>query len=52
MMKHPPLRNAGKKLLWCVAGFSACMIRICLVEELFICPLAILALGGLSITSA
>ena len=45
MTKHPPLRNAGKKLLWCVAGFSACMIAFALSKSFYL-SLAILALSG------
>ena len=45
MTKHPSLRNAGKKLLWCVAGFSACMIAFALSKSFYL-SLAILALSG------
>jgi len=45
MTKHPPLRNAGRKLLWCVAAFSFCMIAFALSKN-FILSMFILALSG------
>ncbi|HRH65844.1 MAG TPA: MFS transporter [Bacteroidia bacterium] len=45
MTKHPPLKRAGKKLLYCVAGFSACMIAFALSRNFYL-SLFILALSG------
>jgi MFS family permease len=45
MTKHPPLKNAGRKLLWCVAAFSICMIAFALSKN-FILSMFILALSG------
>lgn len=45
MTKHPPLRNAGKKLLFCVAAFSFCMIAFALSKNFYL-SLFILALSG------
>ena len=45
MTKHPPLRNAGRRLLWCVAGFSLCMIVFALSTNFYF-SLFILALSG------
>ena len=45
MTKHPPLKNAGKKLLFCVAGFSLCMIFFAISRDFYL-SLFILALSG------
>jgi MFS family permease len=45
MTKHPPLVNAGKKLLFCVAGFAVCMILFALSTS-FYASVFILALSG------
>jgi len=45
MTKHPPMKNAGRKLLWCVAAFSICMIAFALSKN-FILSMFILALSG------
>jgi MFS family permease len=45
MTKHPPMKNAGRKLLWCVAAFSLCMIAFALSKN-FILSMCILALSG------
>jgi MFS family permease len=45
MTKYPPLKNAGKKLLICVAGFSLCMIAFALSRNFYL-SLFILALSG------
>ena len=45
MTKHPPLRNAGKKLLLCVAAFSFCMIAFALSKNFYL-SMFILALSG------
>lgn len=45
MTKHPPLKNAGKKLLICVAAFSLCMIAFALSTNFYL-SLFILALSG------
>jgi len=45
MTKHPPLKNAGRKLLWCVAAFSICMIAFALSKNFYL-SMFILALSG------
>jgi MFS family permease len=45
MTKHPPLKNAGKKLLFCVASFSVCMIAFALSSNFYL-SMFILALSG------
>jgi MFS family permease len=45
MTKHPPMKNAGKKLLLCVASFSVCMIAFALSRNFYL-SLFILALSG------
>ena len=45
MTRHPPLRNAGSKLLLCVAGFSVCMIAFALSSNFYL-SMFILALSG------
>ena len=45
MTKHPPLKNTGKKLLFCVAGFSLCMIFFALSRDFYL-SLIILAVSG------
>ena len=45
MTKHPPLLNAGKKLMFCVTGFSVCMIVFALSKNFFL-SMAILAISG------
>lgn len=45
MTKHPPLKNAGKKLFICVSGYALCMILFALSTN-FILSLLILALSG------
>ena len=45
MTKHPPLKNSGKKLLACVAGFSLCMIFFALSKNFYL-SFAILVLSG------
>jgi MFS family permease len=45
MTKHPPLKNAGKKLLLCVACFSLCMIFFALSTNFYL-SLVILAISG------
>lgn len=45
MTKHPPLKNAGKKLFICVSAFSVCMIFFALSESFYL-SLFILALSG------
>ncbi|MCC7231609.1 MAG: MFS transporter [Bacteroidia bacterium] len=45
LTKHPPLRNAGKRLMICVSGFSLCMIAFALSKNFFL-SLFILALSG------
>lgn len=42
---RPPLRNAGRKLLWVVAGFGACMMAFALSKNFWL-SLAALALSG------
>lgn len=45
MTKHPPMKNAGKKLLLCVASFSVCMIAFALSSNFYL-SMFILALSG------
>jgi hypothetical protein len=45
MTKHPPLKNAGRKLLVCISGFALCMIAFALSKN-FVLSLCILALSG------
>lgn len=45
MTKYPPMKNAGKKLLTCVTGFSLCMIAFALSKNFYL-SFAILALSG------
>ncbi|MBK6839342.1 MAG: MFS transporter [Bacteroidetes bacterium] len=45
MTRYPPLKNAGKRLLFCVAGFSVCMIAFALSRNFYL-SLFILALSG------
>lgn len=45
MTKYPPLKNAGKKLLICVAGFALCMIGFALSRNFYL-SMFILALSG------
>lgn len=45
MTKHPPLKNAGRKLLLCVACFSLCMIFFALSRDFYL-SLIILAVSG------
>ncbi|MBI5805501.1 MFS transporter [candidate division TA06 bacterium] len=42
---RPPLHNAGKKLLWVVAGFGACMMIFALSRNFWL-SMAALALSG------
>ena len=42
---RPPLHNAGKKLLWVVAGFGACMMVFALSRNFWL-SMAALALSG------
>jgi len=45
MTKYPPVKNAGRKLLICVAGFSVCMILFAISRNFYL-SLFILALSG------
>ena len=45
MTRHPPLKNAGRKLLICVAAFSLCMIAFALSTSFYL-SMFILALSG------
>jgi hypothetical protein len=45
MAYYPPTRNAGRKLMFCVAGFGLCMIAFAF-SKIFILSVAILALSG------
>jgi MFS family permease len=45
MTRHPPMKNAGRKLLVCVAAFSLCMIVFALSRNFYF-SLFILALSG------
>jgi MFS family permease len=45
MTRYPPLKNAGKKLMTCVAGFSLCMILFALSKNFYL-SLFILIISG------
>ncbi len=45
MTKHPPVKNAGRKLLFCVAAFSICMIAFALSKSFYL-SMFILAISG------
>jgi MFS family permease len=45
MTKHPPLKNAGRKLFLCVSCFSVCMIFFALSTNFYL-SLVILAISG------
>lgn len=36
LIYKPPLKNTGRKLLWCVAGFGVCMICFALSENFYL----------------
>jgi len=36
MAYYPPRKNAGLKLLWCVAGFGLCMIAFALSQDFYL----------------
>ncbi len=42
---HPPMKNAGRKLLLCISGFAICMILFALSANFYL-SLFILALSG------
>ena len=42
---NPPRQNAGKKMLWCVAGFGLCMICFALSENFYLSFLILLISG-------
>lgn len=42
---HPPMKNAGRKLLLCISGFAVCMILFALSTNFYL-SLFILALSG------
>jgi len=46
MAFHPPAKGAGKKMLWCVAGFGLCMIAFALSTS-FIFSIIILICSGM-----
>jgi len=46
LIYKPPLRNTGKKLLWCVAGFGVCMIFFALSRNFYL-SLFLLMLSGM-----
>jgi MFS family permease len=46
MAFYPPHNNAGKKMLWCVAGFGICMIVFALSTS-FVLSFIILLLSGM-----
>jgi MFS family permease len=43
--RHPPIKHAGRNLLWCVAGFGVCMIAFAFSTNLYVSLLA-LAFSG------
>ncbi len=46
LIYKPPLRNTGRKLLWCVAGFGVCMIFFALSRNFYL-SLFLLMLSGM-----
>lgn len=44
---HPPRLNAGKKMLYCVAGYGICMIVFALSKSFFLSFFILLLSGGL-----
>ena len=45
LTQHPPMKNAGKKLMGCISGFAICMILFALSTNFYL-SLFILALSG------
>lgn len=46
MTRHPPLKNAGKKLIFCVASFSVCMILFALSKDFYLSFIILAVSGG------
>ena len=46
MTQNPPTHNAGRKLLWCVAGFGVCTIIFALSNNYYLSLLALAGTGG------
>ena len=46
LTQHPPTHNAGRKLLWCVAGFGVCTIIFALSNNYYLSLLALAGTGG------
>ncbi len=46
MTQHPPVVNAGKKLLWTVAGFGLCTIVFALSNNFYLSMLALAGTGA------
>jgi hypothetical protein len=46
MTKYPPMKNAGRKLLFCVAGFSCCMIAFALSRNFYLSMIILAVSGG------
>lgn len=46
LSRHPPLKNAGRKLLWAVAGYGSCMVVFALSRNFWLSLLALAASGA------
>ena len=46
MAYHPPRKNAGMKLMWCVAGFGLCMIAFALSHNFYLSFLILFMSGA------
>jgi Na+/melibiose symporter-like transporter len=46
LTQYPPMHNAGRKLLWCVAGFGVCTIIFAFSRNYYLSLLALAGTGG------
>ena len=46
LMTNPPLRNTGKKLFYCVAGFGLCMIAFALSANIYLSAFVLILSGA------
>ncbi len=46
LTQFPPMHNAGRKLLWCVAGFGICTIIFAFSRNYYLSLLALAGTGG------
>ena len=46
LMIHPPMRNTGKKLFYCVAGFGLCMIAFALSGNIYLSAFVLILSGA------